>query len=509
VAALLVTSTAVVVVGGAPAGATACTSHLLHPSNVAQPTSIVTGPDGNLWFTSSANDRIGRIDPDTLQVATFTLGGALEPVGIVAGPDGNLWFTAYGSSHIGRITPSGTVTLYTSAFLDGPQGIAVSDDGRIWFASTDNDRVGKLNPLADPTNIVTFPTGGAVGAEGPLDITPGPGATMWFSAVFALPAFSGRIGRIGEDGLGATSFQSPVLAVPGGMTEGPDGNLWATSLFNGTLVKVTPAGAITGFTAPDVVLPQRITTGPDGALWFAPDNFPGRVGRITAAGDITTYSAGGNEGATDVETGPDGNIWFVGQYDDTVGYVDPDDPGPRFSDITSTHPFCEEIGWMDEQAISAGYEDRSFRPGDAVTRASMSAFLYRLAGEPAFTPPVSPSFSDVSTSHPFFLEVEWMSDEGITTGYANGTYRPSAAVTRQSMSAFMLRMADPDPPFVPPASATFDDVSTSHPFFVEIEWMAAEAITNGYADGTFKPAAVVTRQAMSAFMYRLDALLTP
>lgn len=52
------------------------------------------------------------------------------------------------------------------------------------------------------------------------------------------------------------------------------------------------------------------------------------------------------------------------------------------------------------------------------------------------------SFSDVPTTHPFFDEIEWMADRGISTGYADGTYRPSADVTRQAMSAFMYRLAE-------------------------------------------------------------------
>jgi streptogramin lyase len=497
-----------------PAGAATCGTHLFTDAQVAQPTSLVTGPDGNLWFTSSANDRIGRIDPDDGQITTFPT-GADEPVGIVAGPDGNLWFTAYASDHVGRITPSGTVTLFAgpSSQVEGPQGITVSADGRIWFTSTDNDRVGKLDP-ADPTTIVTFPTvAGPQDGAGPLDITAGPDGNLWFTAAYALPALQGRIGRIGQDGSGLVTFQGPThLQVPGGIVAGPDGALWATSLFNYRLVRISTSGVMTSFSAPDVVLPQRITVGPDGALWFSPDSLPGRVGRITTAGEITTYSAGANEGATDVETGPDGNLWFVGQYDDTIGYVDPDEPGPRFTDLTSTHPFCAEVAWMDQQAISTGYPDRTFRPGDQVTRQAMSAFLYRLAGLPPFADPATPTFGDVSATHQFFTEVEWMAAEGISEGTAASPkplYKPSAAVSRGAMSAFMYRLADPQPPFDPPSSPTFDDVSSQHPFFTEVEWMSDEQITTGYPDGTFRPAAPVTRQAMSAFMNRLASLVSP
>jgi len=50
---------------------------------------------------------------------------------------------------------------------------------------------------------------------------------------------------------------------------------------------------------------------------------------------------------------------------------------------------------------------------------------------------------------------------------------------------------------------TFSDVPAEHPFFDEIEWMAATHVSNGYPDGTYRPNDPVTRQAMSAFMQRL------
>jgi hypothetical protein len=73
----------------------------------------------------------------------------------------------------------------------------------------------------------------------------------------------------------------------------------------------------------------------------------------------------------------------------------------------------------------------------------MSAFMYRLAGSPAFADPPTATFTDVATTSQFFTEIEWMADEGITTGFQPGpTYKPGSAVSRAAMSAFMFRLAD-------------------------------------------------------------------
>jgi len=53
-------------------------------------------------------------------------------------------------------------------------------------------------------------------------------------------------------------------------------------------------------------------------------------------------------------------------------------------------------------------------------------------------------------------------------------------------------------------AAAFTDVLPGHPFYDDIEWVAANGIANGYSDGTFRPSDPVTRQSMAAFLHRLS-----
>lgn len=174
-------------------------------------------------------------------------------------------------------------------------------------------------------------------------------------------------------------------------------------------------------------------------------------------------------------------------------------PASSFTDVAPSYVFYDEISWMADQDLAEGYSDGTFRPGANVTRQALSAFLYRLAGSPAGPFP-APGFSDVPTSHPFFEEISWMADSGLGQGYSDGTFRPAANVTRQAASAFLHRFAGaPDEAFPAPG---FSDVSATHPFAQEIAWMAANGITYGYVDGTYRPGAIMTRQAAASFLYR-------
>jgi hypothetical protein len=174
-----------------------------------------------------------------------------------------------------------------------------------------------------------------------------------------------------------------------------------------------------------------------------------------------------------------------------------------FIDVETTHPFCAEIRWMRDTGISEGLNGGTeYRPNEPVTRMAMSAFMARLAGA-TLTACTTAPFTDVSTSHAFCEEIKWMKEAGISTGFNGATeYRPDEPVTRMAMAAFMARLAGAT--LTACTTAPFTDVSTSHPFCEEIKWMKGAGISNGFSGGTqYRPAEVVTRQAMSAFMARL------
>ncbi len=178
---------------------------------------------------------------------------------------------------------------------------------------------------------------------------------------------------------------------------------------------------------------------------------------------------------------------------------------PYFIDVLEGAPFYSDVQWLARKKISLGYPEAggtfSFHPVEDVSRQAMAQFLYRTAGSPAFTPPVTPSFTDVPASHPFYLPIEWMKDEGLANGNVDGTYGPMDSISRQAMAAFLYRAAG-SPAFTPPAVATFSDVAVGSPFYAEIEWLKFAGIANGNEDGTFGPTDAVTRQAMAAFLHR-------
>jgi streptogramin lyase len=108
-----------------------------------------------------------------------------------------------------------------------------------------------------------------------------------------------------------TEFPLPTAnSGPGGMTAGPDGNLWFTESI-AQIGRITPTGQITEFPLPMLNSALNgITAGPDGNLWFT--RGPGKIGRITPKGQITEFPLPMLNSALDgITTGPDGNLWFT------------------------------------------------------------------------------------------------------------------------------------------------------------------------------------------------------
>ncbi|WP_062213199.1 S-layer homology domain-containing protein [Demequina oxidasica] len=172
-----------------------------------------------------------------------------------------------------------------------------------------------------------------------------------------------------------------------------------------------------------------------------------------------------------------------------------------FTDVPRSHQFSFEIEWLVDREITTGYSNGHFQPQSSVTREAFAAFLYRIEGAPSYSPPSKSPFRDVSPGDKFYKEITWLADEGITTGYADGSFKPDEHISRQAIAAFLYRAAG-KVATTDPTSAPFRDVGRSDQFATEIQWLDRSGITTGFSDGTFRPYDDVSRVATAAFLYR-------
>lgn len=210
--------------------------------------------------------------------------------------------------------------------------------------------------------------------------------------------------------------------------------------------------------------------------------------------------------ATDAVLSPDNRTIYVTQsrpYFVAQVAIPEEKPSPRFTDTPSDASFHREITWLATAGITTGFDDHTFRPLEPVRRDAMAAFIYRFHGSPEFTPPPVSPFTDVSISDKFYKEITWLAANKISQGWPDQTYRPLEPVNRDAMAAFLYRTVD-HARFIAPAESPFKDVQTDDPFYREISFVSALGVSTGWADGTFRPLQPVNRDAMAAFLFRLN-----
>ncbi|HMA33578.1 MAG TPA: S-layer homology domain-containing protein, partial [Chloroflexia bacterium] len=150
--------------------------------------------------------------------------------------------------------------------------------------------------------------------------------------------------------------------------------------------------------------------------------------------------------------------------------------------------------------------------GGYVANGSTNQTLIEHYSGPCVTPTGTPraiGFSDVQPADYFYTPVLYLANQGVISGYADGTFLPYAETTRAQMVKIVVLGLNL--PLTTPANgaSTFVDVPPTHPFFAVVETAAARQIVGGYpcggpgeaCDGQnrayFRPAANVTRGQLS------------
>lgn len=123
------------------------------------------------------------------------------------------------------------------------------------------------------------------------------------------------------------------------------------------------------------------------------------------------------------------------------------------------------------------------------------------------------AFFDMRSTTPHVDDVYWLAENGITTGFPDGTFRPYNSVARCDMAAFLRRLAirmdvDGAATWTPTINDwdSFSDVSRATPHAEDILWLAHVGVSTGFSDGTFRPYATIARCDMAAFLHRLALL---
>ncbi len=224
-------------------------------SLTGDPSGLAIGPDGTLWFKSNSNGTIGRatIDVGTGAATIVEFSDTSPPDltgntseaydGIKVGPDGKVWFTDSASDRIGRLDPATCVTGPPATcdirmFPIGASGrkarnLVVGGTASapiVWFtqsaqilAPSNVSKIGQFTASTSTANPDFITLTGALGLE---SVILGSDGRLWAAA-----ANTGQIVRVapGNANNPAVLFGTELAgSEPFGLASGPDGNVWVT-----------------------------------------------------------------------------------------------------------------------------------------------------------------------------------------------------------------------------------------------------------------------------------------
>jgi virginiamycin B lyase len=248
--------------------------------SIMAPTGIIGTPDGDMWFTSIGNSRIGRVHPSDGEIETFEdpADNIALPANIHPAADGRVWFTCLGSNRLGSIDPTAadpaqTITTMSHAAFDKPVALKAAPDGRLWCSLRGSSALASIDPLAaDPASSVTVVAHPAITAPAAIFVDPSGG--LWW-----VNGGNDTIGHL-DTTSAAPADTVRVITPPNGLSSlrgwslDDEGALWLTTQSPAALIRIDlnaqePEGALRHTTDPRLRTPDGIWLGADRALWFA------------------------------------------------------------------------------------------------------------------------------------------------------------------------------------------------------------------------------------------------
>lgn len=187
------------------------------------------------------------------------------------------------------------------------------------------------------------------------------------------------------------------------------------------------------------------------------------------------------------------------------------DNAKSFIDIADDYWAKSSVDFVSSREIFKGTTDVTFSPLDVVDRGMMATVLYRLSGAVAEG---ENAFFDVVSDAWYTEAVIWANHSGVVTGYADGTFGPADAVTREQMATMLFRYAKA---MGMDTSAKgdmdkFDDAHTISSWATEaMTWAVGAGLINGTTgDGSslsLSPAKSTSRAEVAAIMQRMVKLM--
>ena len=214
-------------------------------------------------------------------------------------------------------------------------------------------------------------------------------------------------------------------------------------------------------------------------------------------GSVTVLDSKGNE--LKLTDKGDGKYTFTmpgGKVEVKATFVKAGETSP-FVDVPADSYYFDAVKWAQKLGITNGKANGLFGSNDSCTRGQIVTFLWRAAGSPA-PKGTAKVPGDVLPGSYCYDAVAWAIENGITNGFADGTFGVNSTCTRGQSVTFLYRALGTAPTTV----NGFTDVAAGDFYAEAVAWAVENGVTNGTTDSTFSPSNGCTRAQIVTFLFR-------
>lgn len=257
----------------------------------------------------------------------------------------------------------------------------------------------------------------------------------------------------------------------GGSGSGGDGDEDPVTMGN-----ITIAGAENGSVS---ITPEDAKAGDSVVITATPDEGYLLQSLVVSDGDGEEIELTEEEDGAYSFTMPEGEV--------SIEAVFAQKPEDYFSDVTGTWA-ADDINQLADLGVVTGNPDGSFKPNSQITRAEIVAILVRLYDLDSDS---SVTFGDTE-NHWAGGYISIAASLGYVNGLGENNFGPNKALTREQLAVMVTRIAELESSGS--STVTFSDSDSISGWALDGVRAAFEnGLISGYPDGSFHPAAEITR----------------
>lgn len=179
-------------------------------------------------------------------------------------------------------------------------------------------------------------------------------------------------------------------------------------------------------------------------------------------------------------------------------------PVHEFGDVPTDAWYHAPVDWAVEEGLLTGFANGTLGPEVTLSRGQLATVLYRRAGEPKVDLSVLEGIGDLDPNAFYIRAVAWATEEGVIKGYGDGSaFGPDDPVTREQFATILYRMAgEPETDY----KLDFPDAGDATAYAVKaLSWAVETGVLEGFNNGAaLAPTGVLNRAMFVTMLMRIS-----